>query len=102
MKHVTLRCPNCLLEAKLSLSASHRLLIYTCPMCKNNILYHKGKADIIPIHLFKKILRRGNLVLCGDVQFKVQSRRAISDEDISDLRILLETETDSSKIISKL
>ena len=109
-KVLDLRCPRCNLLAKAVLDgSSHRFIVYTCPKCRSNVVYFKNRIDIIPDHLFRKLLRRRKLIFCGDVSFTPATGKPdqhvkgpITQEDITDLKILLETEKDSSGFISRL
>ena len=106
---LTLRCPNCRLAAEAVLeSPYHKFIVYTCPKCHSNVAYFKKRVDILPDHLFKKLLSKKKLSFCGSINFpvnkkaKIEDTRYISGDDIVNLRILLETEKDSSRIISRL
>ena len=109
-KTLDLRCPNCRLSANATLDGTHhRFIVYTCPKCRSNVVYFKNKIDIIPDRLFRKLLRKRKLVFCGDVSFfpavgkpDQPVRGPITHQDIVDLKILLETEKDSFRFISKL
>jgi hypothetical protein len=64
--------------------------------------------------MLKKLIREGKLEFCGHISFdhskKIKNRKKkpsfrdtiISKDDIINLKILLETETDSAKIIKSL
>jgi hypothetical protein len=109
-KILVLACPKCHLRAEAVLDeAYHKFIVYTCPKCQSNVVFFKHKIDIIPDHLFKKLIKKRKLTFCGNVSFLCsegqpdrQIRGPITKEDIIDLKILLETEKDSSGIISKL
>jgi len=108
-KVINLKCPQCRLTARAVLSEPHKFIIYTCPKCLSNVVCYKNKIDTIPDRLFKKLLKKRKLTFCGDVSFapppKRQDRQVrgpITPEDVIDLKILLETEKDSARIISKL
>ena len=111
MKIFNLECPTCQLRAKASLDESyHKFIVYTCPKCQSNVVYYKNKIDILPDHLLKKLLKKGKLTFCGDVSFPLYTKKSsscsgrgpITKDDLLDLKILLGTENDSSRIISRL
>ena len=112
---ISLRCPKCHLSATAVLSDEYRrFIIYTCPRCKSNVTFYNNKIDVISNKLLSKLLKKGKLKFCGNVQFDKKSGkdtdtahhlelgRKITKDDILDLKILLETEPDLDKIISVL
>ena len=107
-KTVPLLCPKCGLTAVVTLNEKYqKFLIYTCPECKSNVVHYNKKVEVISKRLLSKLMRKGKLKFCGNVQFKEvdkhpQIGRVISKDDIVDLKILLETEQDWNKIILSL
>lgn len=111
-KTLNLECPKCRLSAQASLdSPYHRFIVYTCPQCHSNVVYYKNKVDILPDRLFKKLLKKQKLEFCGQIDFippkkrqrrKVSVRGPITQDDVLNLKILLETEKDTADFISKL
>lgn len=113
MKNLSLKCPKCGLPARADLKSKfHKFLIYTCPRCRSNVVYYKHKLDVLSDQFVEALLQNGRLKFCGNVLFsnnnfkptEAQSSRdrAIDTDDITNLKILLETEKDISKIISNL
>lgn len=105
-----LECPRCgiSVQAKLS-NDKFRFCIYKCPSCGSNVVFYKGKVDILSEKLVRSLLDSKNVQYCGTVTVtkkgsptRTQEQGSISDDDIANLKILLETELDSGKIISKL
>ena len=112
-KIFTLKCPKCRLRAKAILNEPfHNFIVYTCPKCQSNVVYFKNKVDIIPDRLLKKLISKRKLTFCGDINFSctenqsdkkpTTNKKPITEEDIIDLKILLETEDDIGRLISKL
>lgn len=106
-------CPECHLSAVAELDSDfQKFIIYTCPRCHHNVVYYKNKVETLSDKMVKKLLRSGKLKFCGKVIFKdfrssaVQSggddKRTITEDDVTNLKILLETEKDAAKIISRL
>ena len=104
----TVYCPNCSLPAEAVLEQSfHKFILYKCPRCKSNVVCYSNKISVISDNLVKKLLKQGKLKFCGSICFDTPPKKkpstsrdgVISESDIMDLRILLETESDSFKII---
>ena len=120
-KILALKCPQCELPAKAQLDTPyHKFLIYTCPKCKSNVVYYGNRIDIISDRLLKKLVKTKKVKFCGNVSFNKDTRtrvkvklppsvkrlppntRKITKDDLLDLKILLETETDYDTFLSKI
>lgn len=115
---IKIKCPRCHLAAEAVLEHTfHKFLIYTCPQCRSNVVYYRNKIDVISDRLLRKLLKRGKLRHCGNVSFVEKSlrkrrlrgdieeeapRNSITPDDVLNLKILLETEDDSAKVIERL
>jgi len=108
---LTLECPKCQLPAKAFLdSPYHKFIMYTCPRCHSNVVYYKDRVDTLSDRLFKKLLKKHKLEFCGQIDFispvkgkkRVLVRGPITHDDILNLKILLETEKNTSDFISKI
>lgn len=103
---VQICCPNCGLPAKALLKQGyHRFLLYTCPGCNRNVVFFKNRVELISDRMLTKLLKRNKLQRCGDMIFKSsrpERDAPISENDITDLRILLNSSQDSKDILSKL
>jgi predicted RNA-binding Zn-ribbon protein involved in translation (DUF1610 family) len=108
VKTFKLKCPICKLTAKAELEQFSKFLIYTCPKCHSNVVFYKHKTRILSDELIAKLMRQGRLKFCGNVLFsktaeaKSDRDHPISQDDMTNLKILLATETDVSQIIDKL
>jgi len=108
---VKVKCPKCSFIIKARLESFRDFIIYQCPGCKSNVAVMDNKVMVISKDLFKKLVNRGIFETCGNLKpmntpktkEKFQDTvHSISKDDILNLRILLETETDFDKILSKL
>lgn len=102
---IPLKCPNCGLVAKAEMrNMLSKFLIYTCPKCKSHVAFYNNKVNVISTSLLKRLMNKGKLRCCGNVSFPNISfkKRPITKDDILNLKILLEMETDSAKIIEML
>lgn len=105
---VQICCPHCKLPVKAVLKDGYRrFLLYTCPRCRSNVVLFKNKVELISDHLLKKLIKSNKLQHCGDMVFRSQSTKPhrdapISEDDIKNLRILLNTSQDLNDFISKL
>ena len=110
MGEILLECPKCKLPSRAILNKKfNKFIIYTCPSCKSNVVYYGNKVDIISDKLLNKLIKGRRLKFNGAVHFMgkeytmgLKKRNRITEDDILNLRILLETEEDTNRIISKL
>jgi hypothetical protein len=102
-------CPKCRIHAEMVVKpGKYSFLLYTCPRCLSNVVYYKNKLSVISDRLVTKLIRQRKIRTCGTIDVKKElsgrknDRKAITEEDIKNLKILLETEPDIDKIISKI
>ena len=102
---VKLECPKCKLpiEAKIKKS-HHEFLIYICPKCQSNVVHYSDKIDIISDKLLRKLLKQKRLTSCGQIEIgsASQAQRVISLDDVTDLKIVLETSKNVDEFLSKI
>jgi DNA-directed RNA polymerase subunit RPC12/RpoP len=104
-KYIQMKCPHCSFQVKAELKLPFKkFLLYVCPGCKRNVVFYNGKMGIISSTLVKSLIKRKILQVCGDALFTSYDlkNQKISEDDIINLKILLETEQDFDKIIAKL
>ena len=109
-KSITLKCPKCGETTPVLFHRSTRkFVLYTCPKCDSNVVYYNNHVDVISDALVQKLMKKGKLRFCGNLDLKSRPKesrpvrdRVISKDDILDLRILLAKEEDVEKIVSKL
>ena len=108
--YVKLKCPKChhFANAKLDKKA-YRVLIYRCPICSSNVVYYENNIDILSDEFMNSIIRSNKLRFCGDAFFHSisPSKSKAKDEYITkdriiDLKILLNTEKNFNRLLSKL
>jgi len=107
-----LKCPKCGLTVKAQLNSKFRkFVIYPCPVCHSNVVYYKNKIEIISKNMLLKLKKEGALETCGSFfpddgsRHRIQlekDKKDITQDDVLNLKILLETEKDFDKVISKL
>ena len=117
MNKVSLRliCPKCHLDGNALVKESYKnCLVFICPKCESTVVCYDNKVDIISSELLQKLVKRGQLKFCGKARFiskksPKSSKKslfnevtAITEDDLLNLKIILETEKDSSRIISLL
>ena len=105
-------CPKCGLPAEAHLERKkYKFIIYTCPKCRSNVACYNNKLDIISDKLLGELIHTRKLRCCGDVLFGkrepvplggIKGPAEITQDQIADLKILLATENNFDKIISKL
>lgn len=104
MDTVIVCCPRCSLSAEAVLEQDYyKFIIYKCPRCGSNVVMYEDKIQVISNRLIKKLIKAGKLRFCGNISFKMPPHKPpITDDDILNLKILLETESDSATIINNL
>jgi predicted RNA-binding Zn-ribbon protein involved in translation (DUF1610 family) len=112
MKTLTFECPKCGHGARAELDGDYRFLIYKCPNCDSNVVYYNNHLDVISDKMIEELKKKKRLRYCNNVFSKPPSKNKVSDLDksseaitedwITDLKILLETETDFNRLMSKL
>jgi len=102
---VKLDCPKCGFPAHASIKENWgEVLLFICPHCHSNVVYYDNKVDIISDRLLGKLLRKNKLKTCGalDVPEEHVGERPISEEDLIDLRITLETADSVESFLKKI
>jgi len=100
-KHVD--CPNCGFQAVAEVARkNYRFLIFRCPVCSKNVACYGGKVGIVSDELMENLHKHGFLRTCGIMRGNNASCESINDKDIAKLHRILESESDSGKIISLL
>ena len=119
-------------EAKIEEEGFLKFIIFKCPKCGSNVVLYNNKIDIISNKLLRQLLKKHKLKYCGNVLFDREPctgpgtdnqsvqlttggyatkqaktledipEKGITKEKLIDLKILLETENDFDKIVSKL
>lgn len=99
-----LKCPKCGKIFMGRIETNEACIICRCPGCDSNVAIMQDKRLIISDKLLEDLINKRRLKHCGFVFNYDEPRRkkAISKEDITDLKILLETENNIDKIISRL
>ena len=107
---INLECPKCHFPARAEVKDKlYKFLIYTCPKCHSNVVYYKNKIDILSNKYMESLRKKKKLQFCGDALFptlpkviKKKKTGKFTQEEITDLRILLETEQDVDTFLSKI
>ena len=99
---IKLKCPKCDFGVKAELKGKfNKFVLYFCPKCNSNVVFYNNKVDIISDAMVLELQKK--LKTCGATYFsRNKSKKAITEDDIINLRILLETEMDFDKILAKL
>jgi len=102
-----IHCPKCKLPARAILEGKcHKFLLYTCPKCRSNVVYYNDKIDIISNKLLFKLVRKNKLQFCGNIFFnktkKKPIKKIITEDDITNLKILLENCKDVQEVINRI
>lgn len=99
-------CPKCQLESNAEVARrKYKFLVYRCPECQSNVVSFAGKVVTISDSLIETLIQSGRLMFCGDTVAKPRSTTShsgLTEDAVTDLRILLATENDFDKILSQL
>lgn len=104
---LSLRCPVCGLPINAEVREFMKFIIYLCPRCSNNVVFYKNKTGILSDKMIRFLKKRKKLKFCGRVYFKSLPKTSshsenITKDKITNLKILLNTETDFNTLLSKL
>ena len=114
---LNLKCPKCGAPARAQVKKQlYKFLIYVCPECDSNVVYYDNKIDILSDKLMETMAKENKLKFTGNAIFPKKHAEStktaevpvksvgepITEEKITDLRILLNTEKDFDSFISKI
>lgn len=106
-----LKCPKCGCPARAKVKKQlYKFLIYVCPYCDSNVVYYDNRIDVLSDKFIESMAEKSKFKFSGAPIFpkrlkklpKKTSGKEITDDDILDLQILLNTELDFDSLISKL
>jgi hypothetical protein len=99
-------CPKCgfTVRAKMTAGRKFRFLIFKCPSCNCNVVRYANKVDTLSDELVNTLCKKHGCRTCGNIiNHLTENREApITSDDLLNLKILLNTEQDSNRIIQKL
>ena len=98
-------CPRCGFNARAKLTFDKAaFFLYRCPSCNSNVVMYDNKVDILSDGLVNLLMGQKKMRFCGTVEQhkELGHGSAITADDLINLKILLNTETDVNKIIAKL
>lgn len=102
-KTVKIECPKCKLAIGAKVQELRDFLIYICPKCQSNVVYYNNKVDIISDKLLRKLLKQKRLASCGQIEIvDHKPHMAITMDDVTDLKISLETSKSVDDFLAKL
>jgi uncharacterized Zn finger protein (UPF0148 family) len=104
MANVCITCPACGTPIETQVRGKgHLFLLFCCPMCSRNVVQYEGKVTCLSDAFVKSLREKYKLKSFGSVLTRpVKSHKSITEDDINDLRILLNTEPDFNKLLQKL
>ena len=104
--HKKFCCPKCGKEVTAIVQSTVvRNIIFKCPGCYSNVYIFNNKIGLLSDRFVAKLVRQKKVDYCGfvfDCERKIKRTKAISKDDVLNLKILLETENNVDKIISSL
>jgi hypothetical protein len=106
---LNIRCPECDHTIQASVTENYKdFIIFVCPKCHKNIVCYNNKVDVISDQCVKKLISKKHLQCCGVVETNTPalpeagSGRALTNDSVIDLKILLETSQDVNDFLSKI
>lgn len=104
---ITFECPKCRCAAKVEIKSNYKFILCTCPKCKSNVVFYDNKIDIVSDKIIYKLWAKKKLRLYGyrtpvKKLEKKSSNRQITGDAITNLKILMETETNFDSFLAKL
>lgn len=102
------RCPICDSPLKASFDSKFEgFFLFNCPKCFSNIVYYDNKLDVISDKMVRKIMKNNKLKTCGYLSdAEIVDKKCISDsfssDDLTNLKILLETSSSIEDFLSKI
>lgn len=96
------KCPRCSLKAEAVIGEYNKFFLYRCPRCSANVVHFNDKTRTISDKMLKKLIKKGKLDFCGHISFNSKKHTAITDDDILNLKILLNLKSDPAEIIKYL
>jgi len=106
-----LTCPKCGTPARAEVKKRlYKFLIYICPKCRSNVVYYDNKTDVLSDKFVEIMTRRNKLQFSEEAIFPKLPKKpprkmigeGITEDKITNLKILLNTENDFDTFISKL
>lgn len=106
-----LKCPKCGTPARAEVKKRlYKFLIYICPKCMSNVVYYNKKTDVLSDKFVEIMTKKNKLQFSGEAIFPKISKKfsrkitgeGITQDKLTNLIILLNTETDFDTLISKL
>jgi hypothetical protein len=106
-----LKCPNCNSPARAEVKKkSYKFLIYVCPNCDSNVVCYNNKVDILSDKFVEILTRKNKLQYSGRAIFPKKPKKLpkkirrddISKDNVTDLKILLNTEKNFESFLSKI
>jgi len=101
-------CPKCGLKSDAEVARRrYKFLVYRCPECASNVVSFAGRVVTVSDGLVDSLLKSGRLMFCGDTVARPSSKVSaekgeITADAVTNLKILLATESDFDKIVSQL
>lgn len=108
---MTFECPKCHHGARAELDNEYKFLIYKCPQCNSNVVYYNNRLDVISDKMIERLKKKNKIRYCRNVLSSMSPKKKtelkildepITPDKITDLKILLETESDFDRLLSKL
>lgn len=100
---IELVCPNCDIHMKVFVEQKFRGLLMICPHCFSNVVFYNQKLGVISDKLLSKLIKNDKLKACGIMNISRENiREAITQDDVIDLKIDLETSKSVDAFLKKI
>lgn len=100
---IPITCPRCSYSIDAIVDPAYLFILYKCPQCQSNVVNYKNKVDIISDRLFLKLISKRKFKFIINKQTsKLVTATCITENQIKNLRILMETEKDFDSFLKKI
>lgn len=102
-------CPKCSFPVDAVVDPVYLFVLYKCPKCNSNVVSYEKKIDVVSDKLLTKLISTGKFKLFSEKTKAVTTKRpirstapCITDEQIKNLRTLMDTEKDFDSFLKKI
>ena len=94
-------CPKCFCPVDTVVDSIYLFVLYRCPECRSNVVCYGNKVSIVSNRLINKLIASGRLKIFSDKKL-VSETSCISEDQIQNLHMLMETEKDFDSFLKKI
>jgi predicted RNA-binding Zn-ribbon protein involved in translation (DUF1610 family) len=102
------QCPKCGFVAHAEIKRKYKFVIYACPKCNSNIAQYDNKINVISDRMVKAVANNRKFKCCGKLRLeknekpRIKTSSGLTNDAITDLKILLNTTKDIDTFIKSI